>query len=180
MSQRLTCSVVRGEDSFDAVLRKVIRLSALKAASNLVEEVWWCLAWFLLQKKTRSLVRLYDKINASVYRDILKKHIVPNLRTIIIQPAVFMQDNATCHTVKTIKTFLSEAVLTVMECPAQSPDTNPFVNVWKLLNERDKKKNPRNVEELSTNMKGEWVKISVDECKTLILSCSKKMSTCYW
>ena len=46
--------------------------------------------------------------------------------------------------------------------------------VWKLINERTKEKNPRNVKELWTNLKGEWEKIFVDECKTLICSCSKR------
>ena len=50
-----------------------------------------------------------------------------------------------------------------MEWPAQNPDMNPIENVWKLLNERAKKKNPRNVEKLWTNLKGKWEKISVDE-----------------
>ena len=78
------------------------------------------------------------------------------------------------HTVKSIKTFLSEVDVTVMEWPAQSPDMNPIENVWKLLNKRAKEKNPRNVEELWTNLKGEWEKIFVDECNTLISSCSKR------
>ena len=90
------------------------------------------------------------------------------MRIAINQPAVFMQDNAPCHTTKSVKTFLSEADSTVMERPAQSPDINPIENVWKLLNERAKEKNPRNVEELWTSLKGKWEKISVDECKTLI------------
>ena len=51
---------------------------------------------------------------------------------------------------------------------------NPIENIWKLLNERAKEKNPRNVEELWTNLKGEWEKISVDECKTLIRLSSKR------
>ena len=45
---------------------------------------------------TGPLVRLHGKINATVYKEILKKH-VPNLRTAINQPAVFMQDNAVSH-----------------------------------------------------------------------------------
>ena len=85
-----------------------------------------------------------------------------------------MQDNAPCHTAKSVKIFLSEEDVIVMEWPAQIPDMNPIKNVWKLLNERAKKKNPRNVEELWTNLKGEWEKISVDECKTLIHSYSKR------
>ena len=39
----------------------------------------------------RPLVRLHGKINAAVYKEILKKHVAPNLRTAINQPSVFMQ-----------------------------------------------------------------------------------------
>ena len=51
---------------------------------------------------------------------------------------------------------------------------NPIENVWTLLNERAKGTNPRNIEELWTNLKGKWKKISVDEGKTLIHACSKR------
>ena len=93
----------------------------------------------------------------TVYKEILKKH-VPNLRTATNQPAVFMQDNAPCHIAKSVKTLLSEEDVIVMEWPVQSPDMNPIANVWKL----------QNVEELWTNFKGGWEKISVDEYKTVI------------
>ena len=93
-------------------------------------------------------VWLYGKINATVYKDIFKKHIVPNLRTAINQPAVYMQDNALCHTAKSVKTFLSVDHVIVMEWTAQSPGMNPRENTWKLLQERVKEKNLRNVEEL--------------------------------
>ena len=49
---------------------------------------------------------------------------------------------------KSIKTFLPEEDHTVMEWPAQSSVMNPIGNFWKLLNERAKEKNPRNIEEL--------------------------------
>ena len=71
--------------------------------------------------------------------------------------------NAPCHTAKSVKTFLSEESVTVMEWLAQSLDIHPIENVWKLLNESAKEKNPRNIEELWTNLRGEWEKISVDE-----------------
>ena len=106
----------------------------------------------ILTAGTGPLVRLHSKINATVYKEILKKH-VPNLKTAINQPAVSMQDNAPCHTAKSVKTFLSEEDVTAMEWPAESPDMNPIENVWKLLNERAKEKNPRNVEELWTNLR---------------------------
>ena len=111
--------------------------------------------WHYICTGTGPLVRLYSKINATVYKEILKKHVVPNLRNAIDQAAIFMQDNAPCHTAKSVQTFLSEENVTVMDWPAQSSDMNPIENIWKLLNERVNEKNPRNVEELWTNLKGE-------------------------
>ena len=72
------------------------------------------------------LDRLDGKINATVYKEILKKHVVPNLRTAINQPAVFKQDNAPCHSAKPVKTFLSEEDVPVKEWPAQRSDMNPI------------------------------------------------------
>ena len=46
---------------------------------------------------TSLFVKLHGKINATTYKEILKKHIVPNLRTAINQPVVFMKDNAPYH-----------------------------------------------------------------------------------
>ena len=40
-SQNLTISVVTEKGSFNAVLKNDIRLSALKAALNFEEKVWW-------------------------------------------------------------------------------------------------------------------------------------------
>ena len=91
-----------GEGSFDEVLKNNIRLRALKAALNLEEEMWLCLAWF--SGDTGPLVSLLSKINLTIFKE---RH-EPNLRIAINQLAVFMQDNAPCQTAKSVKTFLSE------------------------------------------------------------------------
>ena len=59
-----------------------------------------------------------------------------------------MLNNALCYTAKSVKTFLSEEAVIAIKWPAQSPVINPMESVWRLLNERAKEKNPRNVEEL--------------------------------
>ena len=100
-----------------------------------------------------ALVRLHWQINASVHKELLKQHVSPNLRTAINQPTVFMQDNALCHKAKSINTFFSEENVTVIDWPEQSPDMNSIENVWKLLNERSKKRNSSNIDELWTCFK---------------------------
>ena len=119
MSQSLTCSVVTDEDSFDAVQRNDICFSALKAALNLEEEVWWCLAWFLVQDLLPGYMVKLTQLYTKRY---WKKRVVPNLRTAINQPAV----NTPYHTAKSVKTFLSEKDVTVLEWPAESQDINPI------------------------------------------------------
>ena len=52
---------------------------------------------------TGPLVRLHGKINSSAYKSILSKYAVPYMRACDAQPAIFMQDNAPCHTAKTVK-----------------------------------------------------------------------------
>ena len=116
---------------------------------------------------TVPFIRPNCKNNASVYKEILKKHVVPNSSTAINQPVVLMQDNGPCHTVMSIKTFLSAEDVTVMECPGQ------IENIWKLVSEKAKEKNQRNIEEW-TNLKGELDKISVAEYKKFISSYSKR------
>ena len=37
-----------------------------------------------------------------------------------------MEDNAPCHTAKSVKIFLFEEAVTVVEWPAQCPDMNPM------------------------------------------------------
>ena len=54
----------------------------------------------------RPLVRLQGNFKATAYKEILKKRVIPNLRTEINQTVVFMQYYAPCHTAKSVKTFL--------------------------------------------------------------------------
>ena len=102
----------------------------------------------MIQLPIQDFLSVYRVKLTKLYIETLKEHVLANLRTAINQAALFLQDNAPCHTAKSVKAFLSEADVTVMEWPAQSPDMNSIENIWKLLNERAKEKNPRNIEEL--------------------------------
>ena len=61
-----------------------------------------------------------------------------------------------------------------MDWPTQSPDMNPIENVWKLLGERTKAKNPGNLDDLWTTLQEEWSKITKEVCSHLVKSCSRR------
>jgi len=41
-----------------------------------------------------------------------------------------MQDNATCHTAKSVKVWMDENRIQSLTWPGQSPDFNPIENIW--------------------------------------------------
>ena len=92
---------------------------------------------------TVALVRLHNKSKETVYKEILKKIYVPNLRTANNQEAVFMHVNASYHTAKSVKTFLSEEDVTVMEWTVQNADMHQTKHVWKLINEKATKESKK-------------------------------------
>ncbi|KAI5086608.1 hypothetical protein C0J45_23324, partial [Silurus meridionalis] len=74
-------------------------------------------------------IELHGRVNANVYQNLLQQHMVPSLSLSPNQPAVFMQDNAPCHTAKQVKQFLETENIEIMTWPAQSPDLNPIENL---------------------------------------------------
>lgn len=90
------------------------------------------------------LVRIYGRVNAETYKQLLQQHVIESLRLSPNQPSIFMQDNAPCHKAKKVISYLKEEEIRVMDWPAQSPDLNPIENVWKMIGERAQTRNPQN------------------------------------
>ncbi len=47
---------------------------------------------------------------------------------------IFQQDLAPAHTAKVTKSWFSDHSVTVLDCPANSPDLNPIENLWEKRN----------------------------------------------
>ena len=75
------------------------------------------------------LVRLQGKLNAGVYEQLVKDHVLPVLRKSTKQLSIFMQNNALCHKAIVVMYFLKAENVIVMDWPSQSPDLNPIENV---------------------------------------------------
>ena len=120
------------------------------------------------------LVRLQGKVNAGVYKHLVKDHVLPVLRNSTKQLSIFMQDNAPCNKAMVVMNFLKPDNFTLIDWPPQSLDLNPIQNVWKALGERSKARNPKTTEQLWNALQEEWNKITQQDINKLISSCSRR------
>ncbi|GIX90432.1 DDE_3 domain-containing protein [Caerostris extrusa] len=67
------------------------------------------------------------------YISILQDKIVTIMQTFSGSIDVFQQDHAPCHTSKLTTKFLQVKKLTVLDWPGNSPDVNPFENLWSIV-----------------------------------------------
>ncbi|GFW68681.1 uncharacterized protein TNCV_530341 [Trichonephila clavipes] len=69
------------------------------------------------------------------YKDILQNRFIPLLEEWFPngEPYIFMQDGAPCHTARSIKAFLAEQNISLLDLPSNSPDMSPMENFWELM-----------------------------------------------
>ncbi len=71
-------------------------------------------------------------MNQDKYRELLEKHLIVELPAMTSPNGglMFMQDNAICHTAKSVKVWMDENRIQSLTWPGQSPDFNPIENIW--------------------------------------------------
>ena len=112
------------------------------------------------------LGRLYfvaknQKMNADMYREVLRKHLRPSLR--MTGCSVFMQDGAPCHTARLIKEWFEDNDVNVLDWVGQSCDLNPIENLWRGLNRIiGKMPTCSNLTQLAKQITKAWKKLGKD------------------
>jgi hypothetical protein len=71
-----------------------------------------------------------------------------------------------------VRDFLQDRNVSVLPCPAKSPDLNPIEHAWDLFDRRVRVRAipPRNVRELAGSLVEEWGNISQQELANLVQS----------
>ncbi|GFX72800.1 uncharacterized protein TNCV_4063951 [Trichonephila clavipes] len=69
------------------------------------------------------------------YIDVLQNRLIPQLEEWFPngESYIFMQDGSPCHAARSIKAFLAEQSIPLLDWPGNSPDRNTIENVWELM-----------------------------------------------
>lgn len=113
-------------------------------------------------------------MNATVYRDILENHMLPDAQQRLAEDWIFQQDNDPKHTSKLIQNWLNDKKLNVLKWPSQSPDLNPIEHLWEELDKRIRTRNFTKTGDLFKVLSEEWKKIPLDLIVKLVDSMPRR------
>lgn len=109
-------------------------------------------------------------MRGSSYRDMLEEKLRPWLT--LRNCDIFQHDGAPCHRSTTVRAWLQENGIQVLEpWPGSSPDLNPIENCWVVLKREIRKRKPASLVELRRAILEVWTQDITEElCKSLVHS----------
>lgn len=116
-------------------------------------------------------------VNANKYKTILQEELVPSITEIKLPEGgfIFQQDGASCHTAKTVTSWLKEMKIPVLEWPSSSPDLSPIETLWHQMKKALRTTPVRTIPELKTKIKEIWINFQPEFCRTLVETMPKRI-----
>jgi transposase len=136
--------------------------------------LWGCFS----AKGPGRLIRVKERMNGAMYREILSENLLPSARALKMKRGwVFQHDNDPKHTARATKEWLRKKHFKVLEWPSQSPDLNPIENLWRELKVCVAQQQPQNITALEEICMEEWAKIPATVCENLVKTYRKRLTS---
>lgn len=148
-----------GMDRKQLVIRRIGEKYHLNCIKKLVKFPVKVMFWgFITAQGTGSLVPCFGTVDQHKYIEILKNHLLPQIPNHFrrSQKWIFQQDNATCHTAKSVKEFMKQKKIRLLDWPGNAPDFAPIENVWTVWKDEVAKIQPRTKQQLIEVAKNVW------------------------
>uniref|UniRef100_A0AAY5L2K7 Tc1-like transposase DDE domain-containing protein n=1 Tax=Esox lucius TaxID=8010 RepID=A0AAY5L2K7_ESOLU len=115
------------------------------------------------------------RMNQAKYRE---EHLLPSALTMFPNSGncFFLQDNAPCHTARSIKVWMEDHQIQTLSWPAQSPDLKTNENLWNLMKRKIDGHKPSNKAELLEFLCQEWHKVTQQQCDRVVESMPRHMN----
>ncbi|KAK3559217.1 hypothetical protein QTP86_005473 [Hemibagrus guttatus] len=127
--------------------------------------LWGCFS----AKGPGRLIRVKERMNGAMYREILSKNPLPSARALKMKRGwVFQHDNDPKRTARATKEWLRKKHFKVLEWPSQSPDLNPIENLWRELKIRVAQRHPQNITALEESCMEEWAKLPATGTSSIV------------
>ncbi len=134
--------------------------------------IWGCIGF-----KGIGSVKINDgRMNQYVYRDILDECLIPTIHNFFGDSSsfYFQHDNAPCHTAHSIRTYLEQSNIRVLEWPARSPDLNIIENLWSVIDRKLTENPVTTPRQLKSRIEEIYKETSADYCQKLFKSIHKR------
>jgi hypothetical protein len=173
-------NVVFTDESTFQLFRDVCKEWARKRPTKMVAKYSpKFMIWGGISMRGKTEIHIVEgSIDSEYYQTILNENMIVEMNILYPDGWWLMQDNASCHVLKSTMAWLEKRGVRVIEWPANSPDLNPIENIWGMMKLIISREEPTSLGPFKEVVKNVWAQIDTVKLENFIKSMPKRLELC--